>query len=46
MARRLEDARERLTAATKRISALCVRRPVLTIVPDPARPAADAEVLR
>jgi len=32
MARRLEDARERLTEATKGISALCVRRPVLTIV--------------
>ncbi|HWT31437.1 MAG TPA: efflux RND transporter permease subunit [Propylenella sp.] len=32
MARNFEDARERLTEATKGISALCVRRPVLTIV--------------
>ena len=32
MPRRLEDARARLTEATKGISALCVRRPVLTIV--------------
>jgi HAE1 family hydrophobic/amphiphilic exporter-1 len=32
MAAHLEDARERLTEATKGISALCVRRPVLTIV--------------
>src|SRR5918995_249991 len=31
MAKRFEDARERLTAATTGISALCVRRPVLTI---------------
>ena len=28
----LRDARERLVEATKGISALCVRRPVLTIV--------------
>ena len=28
----LEDARARLTEATKSISALCVRRPVLTVV--------------
>ena len=32
MAVHLEDARARLTEATKGISALCVRRPVLTIV--------------
>jgi len=32
MARRVEDARERLAHATKGISALCVRRPVLAIV--------------
>jgi HAE1 family hydrophobic/amphiphilic exporter-1 len=32
MARHFEDARERLSEATKGISALCVRRPVLTIV--------------
>ena len=32
METRFEDARERLTEATKGISALCVRRPVLTIV--------------
>ena len=32
MAKHLEDARARLTEATKGISALCVRRPVLTIV--------------
>jgi hydrophobic/amphiphilic exporter-1 (mainly G- bacteria), HAE1 family len=32
MSKRLEDARARLTEATKGISALCVRRPVLTIV--------------
>ncbi len=32
MATHLEDARARLTEATKGISALCVRRPVLTIV--------------
>lgn len=32
MARNFEDARARLTEATKGISALCVRRPVLTIV--------------
>ena len=32
MAVHLEDARARLTQATKGISALCVRRPVLTIV--------------
>ncbi|MBA3518956.1 MAG: efflux RND transporter permease subunit, partial [Rhizobiales bacterium] len=32
MPRQFEDARERLSEATKGISALCVRRPVLTIV--------------
>jgi HAE1 family hydrophobic/amphiphilic exporter-1 len=32
MAVHLEDARARLTEATKGISALCVRRPVLTVV--------------
>jgi HAE1 family hydrophobic/amphiphilic exporter-1 len=32
VARRFEDAREKLTQATKGISALCVRRPVLTVV--------------
>ena len=32
MATHLEDARAKLTEATKGISALCVRRPVLTIV--------------
>ena len=32
MARQFEDARARLVEATKGISALCVRRPVLTIV--------------
>ena len=32
MAPRLEDARARLSEATQGISALCVRRPVLTIV--------------
>lgn len=32
MARHLEDARSRLTEATKGISALCVRRPVLAVV--------------
>jgi HAE1 family hydrophobic/amphiphilic exporter-1 len=32
MANHLEDARERLSAATQGISALCVRRPVLTVV--------------
>src|SRR5688572_13225905 len=32
MARNFEDARNRLSEATKGISALCVRRPVLTIV--------------
>src|SRR5687768_9662254 len=32
MARNFEDARARLTEATKGISALCVRRPVLTVV--------------
>src|SRR5688572_19896711 len=32
MTTRLEDARTRLAGATKGISALCVRRPVLTVV--------------
>ena len=32
MARNFEDARVRLGEATKGVSALCVRRPVLTIV--------------
>ena len=32
MARNFEDARARLSEATKGISALCVRRPVLTVV--------------
>jgi HAE1 family hydrophobic/amphiphilic exporter-1 len=32
MARHFHDAKERLSEATKGISALCVRRPVLTIV--------------
>jgi HAE1 family hydrophobic/amphiphilic exporter-1 len=32
MARNFEDAREKLADATKGISALCVRRPVLTLV--------------
>ena len=35
MAKHLEDARARLSEATKGISALCVRRPVLTIVAQP-----------
>jgi HAE1 family hydrophobic/amphiphilic exporter-1 len=32
MARRFEDARQRLSEASKGIAALCVRRPVLTVV--------------
>ena len=32
MARQLEDARVKLAQATQGLSALCVRRPVLTIV--------------